>query len=72
MGRPASTTPNKKKLTLTVSARTRVELDFISKESGKSISVLLEEFASKESKRIARAAKKAIPNSEQLKIDYEA
>lgn len=72
MGRPASTTPNKKKLTLTVSARTRVELDFISKESGKSISVLLEEFASKESKRIARATKKAIPNPEQLKIDYEA
>ena len=72
MGRPVSTTPNKQKLTLTVSAQTRVELAFISKETGKSISVLLEEFASKESKRIARATKREIPCAEQLKLDSDA
>lgn len=68
MGRPKSTTPHKQKLTLTVSAQARMNLEFISKHTGQSISVMLEDWAAKESKRIARSTKQSIPDAEQIAL----
>ena len=69
MARPKSNTPNKQKLTLTVSTQTRIELDFISQATGDSISAMIADWAAKESRRIARASKRDVPNAEQLKLD---
>ena len=69
MSRPKSTAPKKQKLTLTVSAQSRVNLEFISNNIGKSISEFVEEYAAKEAKRIAKQTKQEIPDAEQMKLE---
>lgn len=69
MSRPKSSAPKKQKLTLTVSAQSRANLEFISQATGQSISEFLEDYAAKEAKRIAKATKQSIPDADQLKLD---
>ena len=69
MPRPKSTAPKKQNLTLTVSAEARRELEFISSATGQSISVMLEEWAHKEAKRLAKATKKDVLSVDQIKLE---
>lgn len=71
MARPKSTNPTKQKLSLTVSAETRKELELISKATGQSISVMLAEWAHKESKRLAKTAKQDTASTDQIKLNIE-
>ena len=71
MARPKSTAPNKQKLTLTVSAQSRLDLDFISRHTGQSISAMVEEWARKESRRIAKATGQDVPDVNQMAMDIE-
>jgi predicted DNA-binding protein len=57
MARPKGTAPRKKALNITVSEELRNKLDFISKQEGKSISLLVDEWAEKEFKRISKKSK---------------
>ena len=68
MARPKSTSPNKQKLTLTVSAQSRLELDFISRYTGQSISTMVEEWAKKEAKAISKKTGTEPPLAGQLNI----
>ena len=69
MPRPKSTAPKKQNLTLTVSAETRQELTFISEVTGVSISEMVEEYAHKEAKRLAKVTKKDVSAADQIKLD---
>lgn len=72
MARPKSTAPRKKALNITVSEELRNKLDFISKQEGKSISVLVEEWAEKEFKKVSKKAKTSyIPISQISLFDDE-
>ena len=55
MARPKSCLPSKGRLNLTVSEETRLQLAFVSRHTGKSISQLVAEWAVRDSKRITRA-----------------
>lgn len=55
VGRPKSNTPNKKKLTLTVSDYVRNLMTLVSEERGVSISALVEEWAIKEAGKLNEA-----------------
>ena len=68
MARPKTSTPNKGKLNLTVSAQTRAELSFISEQEGQSISALIATWAAKEARRIAKQLGKPTPDANQLTI----
>lgn len=69
MARPKLNTPKKQKLTLTVSAQTRLELSFISDRCGESISALVSAWAEKEVKAICKRTGEELPRVEQLTID---
>lgn len=69
MARPKSTGPIKQKLHVTVSAQSRMNLEFVAKQTGQSISVVIEELAAKEAKRLSRAIGAEIPNADQLSLD---
>lgn len=69
MARPKSTKPIKQKLSLTVSAQTRAELEFIAIAHKTSISALVAEFAEKEARKIAKSTGKETPDVEQISMD---
>lgn len=69
MARPKLNTPKKQKLTLTVSAQTRLELSFISGHYGESISSLISAWAEKEAKAICKRTGEELPLVEQMTID---
>ena len=69
MARPKSTTPNKGKLNLTISDQTRAELQFISQQTGLSISQLVAEWARKEARRTAKATGTPLPDAQQLTME---
>lgn len=68
MARPKSTGPIKQKLHVTISAQSRMNLEFVAKQTGQSISVVIEELAAKEAKRLSRATGAEIPNAEQMTL----
>ena len=68
MARPKSNKPKKQKLTLTVKGQSRVELNYISAHTGKSISELVEEWAAKESAAISKETGVTIPYEDQINI----
>ena len=59
MARPKSTAQRKKALNITVSEELRNKLSYISQQEGKSISVLVEEWAEKEFKKVSKKSKTA-------------
>lgn len=69
MARPKSTTPPKGKLTLSVTAQTRAELEFISQQTGISISEGLAAWATKEAKKLAKKAGVDVPDARQMELD---
>lgn len=69
MARPKSTTPNKQRLNLTVSAKARLELEQISQILGKSISEWVEEQASKEVKKLQKKTGIELPDVNQIKFE---
>lgn len=69
MARPKSTGPIKQKLHITVSAQSRLNLEFVAKCTGKSISATIEELAAKEARRLSRATGAEIPNAEQMTLE---
>lgn len=69
MARPKSTTPPKGKMNISVSDQTRLELEFISQHSGKSVSQLISEWAKKEARKTAKAAKVNLPDVNQMTIE---
>ena len=68
MARPKSTNPIKGRLNLTVSEQTRLNLEFLSMETGLSVSQLVANFAEKETKKLAKAKGKQVPDINQLKM----
>ena len=68
MARPKSTNPTKGRLNLTVSEQTRLNLEFLSIETGLSVSQLVANFAEKEVKKVAKANGKQVPDINQLKM----
>ena len=71
MSRPKSTTPIKERLNLSVSAQTKAELAYISHYKGISISQMLEDFAKREARKIAKATGTEVPNADQQTLDVE-
>lgn len=71
MSRPKSTAPIKEKLNLSVSAQAKAELAYISHHKGISISQMLEDFARKEARKIAKATGTEVPNADQQALDIE-
>ena len=69
MARPKSGRPPKRSLNLTVSEQGRLNLQHVSSYCAKSISELVEEWAAKEAKRIAKETGREVPNADQLTLD---
>ena len=68
MARP-KTGKKKQNLMLTVTPQIRLELSFISKHHGESISALISEWATKEVKAICKRTGEEFPRVEQMTID---
>ena len=68
MARPKTGLPAKGRINLTVSEDTRLQLAFVSRHTGKSISQLVAEWAVKESKRITRATGYQVDLSGQMDL----
>ena len=69
MARPKSGKPTKDKINLSVSAQTKLELQFISELRGISISNVIAEFSEKEARRLAKSTGKSYPDANQMTID---
>lgn len=67
-GRPSTGLPHKQRLNLTVTEQTRLELEYISNSTSKSISQLVAEFASREAKKVAKANGCELPSVEQTTL----
>lgn len=68
MARPKGTTPPKMHLNVTVSQQTKLELEYIAANTGRSISQLIADLATKEARKLARAKKTEVPSAEQLSL----
>lgn len=71
MARPKTGKPKKEGLSLSVSAQARANLDFMSRIRQQSISSMVEEWAAKESKRLAKETGQEIPNVDQISLFEE-
>lgn len=69
MARPKSGQPTKQKLSLCISPQGRANLEFISKCRNESISAMLERWAEKEAKKVAKEMNREIPDVNQITID---
>lgn len=68
VGRPSLGKSKKIRTNLTVSEEERLALEYISHQSGQSISELIGAWAIRESRRISRATGKNIPQPEQTTL----
>lgn len=69
MARPKSNAPKKLHLNLTVTARTRAELDYLAAQNQQSVSELVAEWASREARKIVKKTGISLPNSENSPLD---
>ena len=69
MARPKGTNPPKDKIHLAVSKQTRAYLDYLSQETGESISELVALWAEKEARKHSKKSGTDIPDPNQYTLD---
>lgn len=69
MARPKGTHPPKDKIHLTVSRQTRAYLDYLSAETGQSISELMAVWAEKEARKHSKKSGRETPDPNQYSLD---
>ena len=69
MARPKSNAPKKAHLNLTVTEQTKAELAYLAARNKQSVSELVAEWASRETRKTAKKTGVALPDPEQLTLD---
>ena len=68
MARPKTGKPRKGNLMLSIGAQARANLDFMSRIRQQSISSMVEEWAAKEAKKLAKETGQELPNADQISL----